>query len=85
MISHDFYSVVNGMDYVLIINDKTIRKMSMRKFRQMIYARHFSKDYLENEQKKKAVEMQIELALKDTDFERAKGLVDELEEIIKRL
>ncbi|WP_342553526.1 ATP-binding cassette domain-containing protein [Paenibacillus sp. FSL R7-0652] len=85
MISHDFYSVVNGMDYVLIINDKTIRKMSMRKFRQMIYARHFSKDYLENEQKKKAVEMQIELALKDTDFERAKGLVDELEEIIKQL
>lgn len=85
MISHDFYSVVNGMDYVLIINDKTIRKMSMRKFRQMIYARHFNKDYLENEQKKKAVEMQIELALKDTDFERAKGLVDELEEIIKQL
>ncbi|PYE48791.1 ABC-F family ATP-binding cassette domain-containing protein [Paenibacillus barcinonensis] len=85
MISHDFYSVVNGMDYVLIIENKTIRKMSMRKFRQMIYASHFNKDYLENEQKKKAVEMQIELALKDTDFERAKGLVDELEGIIKRL
>lgn len=85
MISHDFYSVVNGMDYILIIDDKTIRKMSMRKFRQMIYASHFNKDYLENEQKKKAVEMQIELALKDTDFERAKGLVDELEGIIKLL
>lgn len=85
MISHDFYSVVNGMDYVLIIDDKTIRKMSMRKFRQMIYASHFNKDYLENEQMKKAVEMQIELALKDTDFERAKGLVDELEGIIKLL
>jgi len=53
MISHDFYSVVNGMDYVLIIEDKTIRKMSMRKFRQMIYASHFDKDYLETEQKKK--------------------------------
>ncbi|MBB6019484.1 ATP-binding cassette subfamily F protein 3 [Paenibacillus sp. JGP012] len=85
MVSHDFYSVVNGMDYVLIIENKTIRKMSMRKFRQMIYASHFNKDYLENEQKKKAVEMQIELALKDTDFERAKGLVDELEGIIKQL
>ncbi|WP_427180542.1 ABC-F family ATP-binding cassette domain-containing protein [Paenibacillus sp. TC-CSREp1] len=85
MVSHDFYSVVNGMDYVLIIEDKTIRKMSMRKFRQMIYASHFNKDYLQNEQKKKAVEMQIELALKDTDFERAKGLVDELEGIIKQL
>jgi ATP-binding cassette subfamily F protein 3 len=85
MISHDFYSVVNGMDYVLIIDDKTIRKMSMRKFRQMIYASHFDRDYLETEQKKKAVEMKIELALKDTDFELAKGLVDELEELIKSL
>lgn len=85
MISHDFYSVVNGMDYVLIIDDKTIRKMSMRKFRQMIYASHFDKDYLETEQKKKSVEMKIELALKDTDFELAKVLLDELEELIKLL
>ncbi|MGE6229889.1 ABC-F family ATP-binding cassette domain-containing protein [Paenibacillus chitinolyticus] len=85
MISHDFYTVVNGMDYVLIIEDKTIRKMSMRKFRQMIYASHFDKDYLEAEQKKKSVEMKIELALKNTDFELAKGLVEELEELIKRL
>ncbi|WP_028543672.1 ABC-F family ATP-binding cassette domain-containing protein [Paenibacillus taiwanensis] len=85
MISHDFYSVVNGMDYVLIIDDKTIRKMSMRKFRQMIYANHFDKDYLEAEQNKKAVEMKIELALKNTDFELAKVLVDELEELIKLL
>ncbi|TCZ75736.1 ABC-F family ATP-binding cassette domain-containing protein [Paenibacillus albiflavus] len=85
MISHDFYSVVNGMDYVLIIDDKTIRKMSMRKFRQMIYASHFNKNYLEAEQNKKAVEMKIELALKNTDFESAKVLVDELEELIKLL
>lgn len=85
MISHDFYTVVNGMDYVLIIEDKTIRKMSMRKFRQMIYASHFDKDYLEAEQNKKSVEMKIELALKDTNFELAKGLVEELEELIKRL
>ncbi|MWC29139.1 ABC-F family ATP-binding cassette domain-containing protein [Paenibacillus sp. MMS18-CY102] len=85
MISHDFYSVVNGMDYVLIIEDKTIRKMSMRKFRQMIYASHFDKDYLETEQKKKSLEMKIELALKDTNFELAKRLVDELEALIQLL
>ncbi|WP_054943540.1 ABC-F family ATP-binding cassette domain-containing protein [Paenibacillus ihuae] len=85
MISHDFYSVVNGMDYVLIIDDKTIRKMSMRKFRKMIYASHFDKDYLETEQQKKSVETKIEVALKNTDFELAKGLVEELEELIKLL
>ncbi|OXM14451.1 ABC-F family ATP-binding cassette domain-containing protein [Paenibacillus herberti] len=85
MISHDFYSVVNGMDYVLIIDNKTIRKMKMKKFKQMIYARHFDKNYLEAEQNKKTVEMKIELALKDTNFELAKVLVDELEERIKLL
>ena len=85
MISHDFYSIVNCMDFVLMIEDKTIRKMSMRKFRKMIYASHFDKDYLEIEQKKKIVETKIELALKATDFTLAKVLSQELEELIKLL
>ena len=85
MISHDFYSIVNCMDYVLIIEDKTIRKMSMRKFRKMIYASHFDRDYLEIEQKKKSVETKIELALKNTDFTLAKVLSEELEALIKLL
>jgi ATP-binding cassette subfamily F protein 3 len=85
MISHDFYSIVNCMDHVLIIEDKTIRKMSMRKFRKMIYASHFDRDYLEIEQKKKLVETKIELALKNTDFTLAKVLSEELEELIKLL
>ncbi|MEG1146981.1 ABC-F family ATP-binding cassette domain-containing protein [Niameybacter sp.] len=85
MISHDFYSIVNCMDYALIIDDKTVRKVSMRKFRKMIYANHFDKDYLEIEQKKKTLETRIELALKDTDFTLAKILSEELEELIKLL
>lgn len=85
MISHDFYSIVNCMDYVLIIEDKTIRKMSMRKFRKMIYLNYFDRDYLLIEQKKKAVETKIELALKATDFALAKVLSEELEELIKLL
>ncbi len=85
MISHDFYTIVNSVDYVLIIEDKTIRKMSIRKFRKMIYANHFDKDYLELEQKKKALETKIALALKDTDFLSAKVLSEELEDVIKHL
>ncbi|MCB2358010.1 ATP-binding cassette domain-containing protein [Clostridium estertheticum] len=85
MISHDFYTIVNCMDFVLIIEDKTIRKMSMRKFRKMIYASYFDKDYLEIEQKKKLVETKIALALKATDIELAKVLSDELEGLIKLL
>jgi ATPase components of ABC transporters with duplicated ATPase domains len=85
MISHDYYTIINCMDYVLIIEDRTIRKMSIRKFRKMIYESHFDKDYLELEQKKKQVETKIELALKDTDFELAKVLSEDLEEIVSLL
>lgn len=85
MISHDFYTIVNCADYVLIIEDKTIRKMSLRKFRKMIYSKYFDKDYLEIEQKKKEVEMKIEIALQNTDFARAKVLSEKLEEFIKLL
>lgn len=85
MISHDYYTIINCMDYVLIIEDKTVRKMSMRKFRKMIYASHFSKDYLEIERKKKIVEMDIAAALKRTDFELAKVLSEDLAELIKLL
>ena len=85
MVSHDYHFIVNCADYVLLIEDKTVRKVSMRKFRKMIYANHFDKDYLQIEEKKKSLEMQIAYALKDTDFDRARTLSEKLEEIIKSL
>ncbi|MCQ2969237.1 MAG: ATP-binding cassette domain-containing protein, partial [Clostridium sp.] len=85
MISHDFYSIVNCMDYVLIIEDKTIRRMHIRNFRKMIYDNHFDKDYLELEKNKKSLETKIELALKDNDFILAKNLCEELEKQVKLL
>ena len=85
MVSHDYHFIVNCADYVLLIEDKTVRKVRMRKFRKMIYANHFDKDYLQIEEKKKSLEMQIAYALKDTDFERARTLSEKLEEIIKSL
>ena len=83
MVSHDYYTITNCMDYVLIIEDKKIRKISIKEFKEMIYANHFNKDYLEIEQKKKLVETKIELALRDNNFILAKSLSEELEEIIK--
>ncbi|CEH34366.1 ABC-F family ATP-binding cassette domain-containing protein [Romboutsia lituseburensis] len=85
MISHDYHFIINSMDYVLMIEDKKIRKVNMRKFRKMIYDTHFDKDYLQIEQKKKEVEMKIALALVDTDFELARTLSEELEGLIKLL
>ena len=85
MISHDFYAIANCMDYVLMVENKTIRRMSIRKFRKMIYANHFDKDYLELEQKKKMVETKIEQALKANNFELAGRLSEQLEPLIKPL
>lgn len=85
MVSHDFYTIANCVDYVLIIEDQAVRRMSTRKFRKMIYANHFDKDYLENEQKKKEIETRIALALRDKNFELAKDLSEKLEVLIKML
>ncbi len=85
MVSHDFYTIANCMDYVLLIEDKTIRKMSIRKFRKMIYAKHLDKDYLDLEQKKKAIETKIEQALSNSNFANAKVLSEELEPIIQAM
>ncbi|MGL4361848.1 MAG: ABC-F family ATP-binding cassette domain-containing protein [Cellulosilyticaceae bacterium] len=85
MVSHDYYTIAHCMDYVLIIDDKTIRKMSMRKFRKTIYAKYFDKNYLITEQEKKELETQIELALKNNDFTLAEKSIASLRECIKML
>ena len=85
MVSHDFYTTVNCMDYVLILENKTLRKMSIRKFRKMIYAKYFSKDYLELEQKKGQIEKEINLALHALDMKKAKALTETLGTIIEKL
>ncbi|WP_294393079.1 ATP-binding cassette domain-containing protein [uncultured Clostridium sp.] len=85
MVSHDFYSIVNCMDYVLIVEDKNIRRMNMKTFKKMVYANYFNKNYLEIEHNKKQLEIQIELALKADDFTLAKELCEQLENLIKPL
>ena len=83
MVSHDFYSIVNCMDYALLIEDKKVRKSSMKKFKQKIYREHFHKDYLEKEKDKLKIELEIEKALKLNDFELAESLSEKLEEVIE--
>jgi len=83
MISHDIYSIINCMDYVLIIEDKSIRKMNMKKFKRMVYNIHFDRDYLELEQKKKQLEARISIALVNNDFVSAKIVLEDLRKIIE--
>lgn len=85
MVSHDFYSIVNCVDYVLYVEDQTLRRMSARAFRKKIYQNHFDKEYLELEQKKKELETKIEKCLKDSDYESAKKWCEQLEEVIAKM
>ena len=85
MVSHDFYNIVNCADYILYVDDKSVRRMRIRSFRKMIYENHFDKEYLELEQKKKELEMRIEAALKNSDVKTAKQLSEQLEETILKI
>lgn len=85
MVSHDFYTVANCVDYVLLVENNTVRKMSIRRFRQMIYANHFDKNYLLLEQEKKEAETRIQQLLRSNEFEKAKVLMEPLEATIKKM
>ena len=85
MVSHDFYTIANCVDYVLFVEDKSIRKMRIRSFRKMIYENHFNKDYLELEQKKKELEQRIEALLLAHDYESAKIICEQLESLITQM
>lgn len=85
MVSHDFYTIANCMDYVLLIDEHSIRKIRIRKFRQMIYQHHFNKDYLALEQKRVQLESQVNLAINGRNFDSARLLLEQLELIIDQL
>ena len=85
MVSHDFYSIANCVDYVLLVEEKSVRKMRIRSFRKMIYENHFNKDYLELEQQKKQLETRIESLLKASDYEVAKTVCEELEKVVAKM
>ena len=85
MVAHDFYHIVNVADSVMFVEDKTLRKMRIRSFRKMIYDKHFNKEYLELEQKKKEMETRIASCLRDKDIVTAKSLCEKLEEVIMKM
>ena len=80
MVSHDFYLVANCADYVLLVEDNTIRRMQTRKFRKMVYDRYFDQKYLETDKKKQELEADITRAFKRNDFAAVERLCRQLEE-----
>jgi ATP-binding cassette subfamily F protein 3 len=78
IVSHDFYNIVNCADSVLYVEDKQIRPMRIRTFRQKMYEKHFSVEYLEKEQKRKELETRIESYLKKNDVDTARKLCEKM-------
>jgi len=85
MVSHDFYTIVNCADTILLVENGTIRPMSGRAFRKMIYKKHFSKDYLEPELQKTELETRISRLLEKGECAQAQRLCDRLGEIVAQM
>lgn len=81
MVSHDFYLVANCADYVLLIEDNTIRRMRTRTFRKMVYDKYFDSAYLETDRKKQQLEAEITSAFKNDELDIAEKLCAQLEEL----
>ena len=82
MVSHDFYTIVNCADTILFVDNGTVRPMSARAFRKMIYKNHFSKEYLELELQKKELETRIARHLEKQECAEAQVLCDKLAAVI---
>ena len=85
MVSHDFYTIVNCADTILFVENGSIRPMSARAFRKMIYKKHFSKDYLELEMLKKDYETRIARYLEAGDCVEAQHHCDKLAVIVEQM
>ena len=85
MVSHDFYTIVNCADTILFVDNGSIRPMSPRAFRKMIYKKHFSKDYLELELQKKDLETRIAQYLEAGDCVEAQRLCDKLAAVVEQM
>ena len=81
MISHDFYLIANCADHVLLVEDKTLKRMRTRTFRKMVYDKYFNKEYLEIDKKKQELEAKITLAFKMDELMKVEKLCNQLEEI----
>lgn len=79
MVSHDFYLVANCADYVLLVEDNTMRRMRTRSFRKMVYDKYFDQKYLEIDKKKQELETEIASAFNHNELITVEKLCNRLE------
>jgi len=81
MVTHDFYLVANCADYILLVEDNTVRRIRGRKFRKMVYDKYFDQKYLEIDKQKQEIETGITAAFKKDDLVTVEKLCTQLEEL----
>lgn len=82
MVTHDFYLAAGCADYILLVEDHTVRRMRTRKFRKMVYDKYFDSAYLEMDRKKQELEAAITTAFKKNDLAAVDKLCRQLEELM---
>ena len=81
MVSHDFYLIANTADYVLLVDENTVRRTRARKFRKMVYDKYFNHEYLEGDRTRQELEAAITQAFKREDLVAVDKFITQLEEI----
>ena len=81
MVSHDFYLVAACADYVLFVENGTIRRMRARTFRKMVYDKYFDQKYLEIDKKKQELEAAINKAFQKSDLTAVEKLCEQLNQL----
>lgn len=81
MVTHDFYLAAGCADYILLVDDHTVRRMRTRKFRKMVYDKYFDSAYLETDRKKQELEAAITTAFKKNDLAAVDKLCGQLEKL----
>ena len=72
MVTHDFYTVANCADRILLLENGTVREQSGRAYRKSIYKKYFESDIFEAERIRVEKEVRIHAVMQpDTQHSRS--------------
>ena len=75
MVTHDFYTVANCADRILLLENGTVREQSGRAYRKSIYKKYFESDIFETERIRVEKEVRIHALLRDGKWKEAKNVL----------
>lgn len=75
LVSHDFFTVTQCTDRILILENGTLREMSGRAYRKSIYRKYFDSDIFERERKRIETEEKVTSLIRKKRFNDAKEIL----------